>query len=84
MSVRSKKMHLTQFLKITEAIPLAPRDFKSFTKKRIEDVAYIQSQLQEIHDKVEGLKKDKEMFDDSMYDINSAMRDVNDELDWTT
>jgi hypothetical protein len=74
-------MHLTQFLKITEAIPLAPRDFKSFTKKRIEDVAYIQSQLQEIHDKVEGLKKDKEIFDDSMYDINSAMRDVNDELD---
>ena len=79
--MRFNDMKLVQFFKITEAIPLAPRDFTSFTKKRIEDVAYIQSQLQEIHDKIEGLKKDKEMFDDSMYDLNSAMRDVNDELD---
>jgi len=74
--VRSNAMRLTAFLKITEAIPLAPRDFTSFTKKRIEDVEYIEAQLQEISDKVESMKAGGEDYEDITYDIDSAIRDV--------
>jgi hypothetical protein len=69
---------LEELQNLTEAIPIAPRNYKMFTEKRIGDINYVEEQLQEISDKVEQMKKGGEVFDDTMYDAGSAMRDVDD------